>query len=166
MTNITTDYFKEYRTKLGFSNKNEVKNFFSAKDVAPTIDYAYIELLNNRLIEIVKKIDELVVSEIRLDNIDVFCNTIIKQSFVKLKQHKVLEARRIRREENITSMVVHFDFFNGQVAFVNIDEIEESDVNWITRQQMEGQTVFNIDQNYFVWKLTENPPSYKEISSL
>jgi len=29
---------------------------------------------------------------------------------------------------------------------------------------MEGQTVFNIDQNYFVWKLMESPIKYKEIN--
>lgn len=28
---------------------------------------------------------------------------------------------------------------------------------------MEGQTVFNIDQNKFVWKITEPPIQYKEI---
>jgi hypothetical protein len=28
---------------------------------------------------------------------------------------------------------------------------------------MEGQTVFNIDQNYFIWKLMENPPKYEDI---
>jgi len=65
---------------------------------------------------------------------------------------------------NIPSVVVHFDLYNGQVAFVRIDGIEDDDVNWITRQQMEGQTVFNIDQNYFVWKLTELPPRYSDLS--
>lgn len=29
---------------------------------------------------------------------------------------------------------------------------------------MEGQTVFNIDQNYFIWKITEKPVKYKEIN--
>jgi len=86
------------------------------------------------------------------------------QGINDIKQHKVLEAKRIKREENISSMVIHFDLFNGQVAFVRLDEIEDDSINWITRQQMEGQTVFNIDQNYFVWKLTEFPPKYNEMS--
>ena len=50
------------------------------------------------------------------------------------------------------------------MAFVKIDEVDDDSVNWITRQQMEGQTVFNIDQNYFAWKLTENPPKYTDLS--
>ena len=80
-----------------------------------------------------------------------------------IKQHKVLEAKRVFREEGTPSLAIHIDLYNGQVAFVKLDEIEDGDVNWITRQQMEGQTVFNIDQNNFVWKITEPPIKYKEI---
>lgn len=86
------------------------------------------------------------------------------QGINDIKQHKVLEAKKIKREENTSSIVIHFDLFNGQVAFIKIDEIDDDNVNWITRQQMEGQTVFNIDQNYFVWKLTENPPKYTDLA--
>jgi len=77
-----------------------------------------------------------------------------------IKQHKVLEAKKNKTNENISTIVIHFDLFNGQVAFVKIDEISDDSVNWITRQQMEGQTVFNIDQNSFIWKLTDYPPKY------
>jgi hypothetical protein len=28
---------------------------------------------------------------------------------------------------------------------------------------MEGQTVFNIDQNFFIWKITETPIKFKDI---
>jgi hypothetical protein len=45
-----------------------------------------------------------------------------------------------------------------------VDAIDDDSIHWITRQQMEGQTVFNIDQNYFVWKLTDHPPKYSELS--
>jgi len=75
-----------------------------------------------------------------------------------IKQHKVLEAKRIFQTNGIPSLAIHFDLFNGQVAFIKLNEIEDNSVNWITRQQMEGQTVFNIEQNYFTWKLTETPP--------
>ena len=252
-----TKYFREYRNLLGFSNQDNVKKFFGAKDITPLVDYDYIKLLNNRLIEIILKINTLVVDEIKNDDVDVFCKDNICSVFEKLKeneilprlnnqgrrpeevyfswmrgfvisnyflkaltkifdvsldniiligdddfqniesfkrtpkadlqitlgnvkirvemqsgfqgindikQHKVLEAKRIKREENISSMVIHFDLFNGQVAFVRLDEIEDNSINWITRQQMEGQTVFNIDQNYFIWKLIEFPPKYNEMN--
>lgn len=80
-----------------------------------------------------------------------------------VKQHKVLEAKRVFLEKKIHSVAIHFDLYNGQVAFLKLDEIKEDDTHWITRQQMEGQTVFNIGQNYFVWKITEPPVKYGEI---
>ena len=80
-----------------------------------------------------------------------------------IKQHKVLEAKRIFQTDGISSLAIHFDLFNGQVAFIKLDTIEDDSVNWITRQQMEGQTVFNIEQNYFIWKLTETPPNIDNI---
>lgn len=257
---INTKYFKEYRAKLGFSNQGNVKKFFGAKDISPTIDYGYIDNLNQRLFEIISKINALVVEDLRVEEIEAFYNKnvlsvyeILKENGILLrlnnqgrrreevyfswmrgfvisvyftkaiskifnisedkifligdddlqnienfkrtpkadlelhlsekeilrievqsgfqgindiKQHKVLEAKRIKREENISSMVIHFDLFNGQVAFVKIDEIEDDSVNWITRQQMEGQTVFNIDQNYFLWKLTDNPPQLTELQDI
>lgn len=255
---IDTKYFKEYREKLGFTNQSGIKAFFGAKDIVSTVDYGYIELLNQRLMEIVKKINLLVDDDIKVDSVDLFCDEHILTVFGKLKenkiiaklnnqgrrpeevyfswmrgfvissyflkalsqifdvdrknidligdddfsnietfkrtpkadlqitldsgekirievqsgfqgindikQHKVIEAKKMKREEKIASLVIHFDLFNGQVAFVKIDEIDDDSVNWITRQQMEGQTVFNIDQNYFTWKLTELPPKFSAMS--
>ncbi len=258
MTIIDTKYFKEYRQKLGFTNQQNVKKFFAGKDIIPTVDFNYIALFNNRLVEIVKKINELSSSTIKIDNLESFCNEnitnvfetlktnniipklnnqgrrpeqvyfswmrgyVISNYFLKalslifevniedidligdddlinietfkrtpkadlevnlqngdkirleiqsgfqgvndIKQHKVLEAKRLFRENSISTIAIHFDLFNGQVAFVKLNEIEDDNVNWITRQQMEGQTVFNIDQNYFVWKLTEKPPEFTELN--
>ena len=256
-TLITTQYFKDYRKELGFTNQGDVKKFFAGKDITPTVDYNYIKLLNTRLVEIIKKINSLVSNDINIINIDEFCTNNVELVFNKLKdndiiqrlnnqgrrpeqvyfswmrgyiisnyflkalskifevsledisligdddlvnielfkrtptadleitlkdgnklrievqsgfvgvndikQHKVLEAKRIFKTEGISSLAIHFDLFNGQVAFIKLDEIEDDSVNWITRQQMEGQTVFNIDQNYFTWKLTETPPSLDDI---
>jgi len=256
-TIITTQYFKEYRKELGFKNQGDVKKFFAGKDITPTVDYNYIELLNTRLNEIIIKINSLVSTDVNILEIDQFCTDNVELVFNKLKdndiiqrlnnqgrrpeqvyfswmrgyivsnyflkalskifevsledisligdddlvniesfkrtptadleiklkdgdklrievqsgfvgvndikQHKVLEAKRIFDNDGISSLAIHFDLFNGQVAFIKLDEIEDDSVNWITRQQMEGQTVFNIDQNYFTWKLTETPPSVDDI---
>jgi len=256
---ISTQYFKEYRKKLGFTNQGDVKKFYAAKDITPSVDYNYIALLNARLIEILKKINSLVSNDISVVNINEFCidnvdvvfnklkdNNIIQklnnqgrrpeqvyfswmrgyiisnyflkalskifkvslnnisligdddlvniESFKRtptadleillndgdklrievqsgfvgindIKQHKVLEAKRIFQTEGISSLAIHFDLFNGQVAFIKLDEIEDDNVNWITRQQMEGQTVFNIEQNHFTWKLTDKPPLLEDIFS-
>lgn len=256
-TSINTKYFKEYRKELGFTNQNDVKQFFAGKDIKATIDYNYIELFNNRLIQIIKTINTLVSNDIRINQIDDFsinnvtliCEKLKKHKIIPklnnqgrrpeqvyfswmrgyiisnyflgalskifgvsledisvigdddivnidtfkrtptadleitlkdnsklrievqsgfvgvndIKQHKVLEAKRIFETKGISSLAIHFDLFNGQVAFIKLDEIEDDNVNWITRQQMEGQTVFNIEQNYFSWKLTETPPLLNDI---
>ena len=81
-----------------------------------------------------------------------------------IKQHKVLEAKRVFRDLGTHTLAIHFDLYNGQVAFVKLDTVKDSSVNWITRQQMEGQTVFNIDQNFFIWKIIESPVKYKDIN--
>lgn len=85
------------------------------------------------------------------------------QGINDIKEHKVREARRLYQETQIQTLVIHIDFFNGQVAFVDISNIYDNDLRWITRQQMEGQTVLNIDQNFFRWLLWKAPPSKSEI---
>ncbi|GAA8345156.1 hypothetical protein HpDR29_03750 [Helicobacter pylori] len=77
------------------------------------------------------------------------------QGINDIKEYKVLEAKRRLITDKIPTIVVHFDLFNGQVACVEISQIKDNDLNWITRQQMEGQSVFNISQNFFDYKITE-----------
>ena len=255
---ITSEYFKQYREKLGFSNQGDTKIFFGAKDIKPTVDLNYVSLLNDRLYNIIDKINDVVHKDIRLDDINAFKKEYIDDAFeimkvnnilpmlnnqgrrpeqvyyswmrgyilsnyflkalglifevdtsnidligdddlknidafkrapkadleIKInekekiriemqsgftgindiKQHKVLEAQRVFRDLVFSTFAIHFDLYNGQVAFIKLDEIMEDNINWITRQQMEGQTVFNIDQNYFLWKITETPPRLKEIN--
>lgn len=90
MTIIDTKYFKEYREKLGLTNQNGVKAFFAAKDIIPTVDYNYIDLLNDRLLEIVAKINDLVVEDIKVDDLVLFCDENIKTVFNKLKTHNII----------------------------------------------------------------------------
>ena len=235
-----------------------MKNFFGAKDITPTVDLNYIKLLNERLYNIIDKINGVVTNEIKIDDIIAFKKEHIDRTFEimqesnilpvlnnqgrrpkqvyyswmrgyvlsnyflkalglvfevdtsnidligdddlknietfkrtpkadleirlngkekvriemqsgftginDIKQHKVLEAKRVFRDLGSHTLALHFDLYNGQVAFIKLDEIEDESVNWITRQQMEGQTVFNIDQNYFVWKITELPPKFKGLN--
>ena len=80
-----------------------------------------------------------------------------------IKAHKVKEARRSFQEEKILSYVVHFDLFNGTMAIVNITNIDEDNVNWVTRSQMEGQKVFAIPSEAFRWFLPNEVPCYSDI---
>ncbi|HEY4503798.1 MAG TPA: restriction endonuclease [Candidatus Paceibacterota bacterium] len=250
-------YFREYRSKLGFNNQFDAKEFFGAKNIIPNIDFDYIKTLNERLYEIVGKINSVISDKIKIDNISSFekenidhpfkimkesnilsslnnqgrrpeqvyfswmrgfviSNIFIKavgvifevstknikligddnfkdpESFKRspradieitieknekiriemqsgftgindIKQHKVLEAKRVFEEFGIHTIAIHFDLYNGQVAFIRLDSIKHNDMNWITRQQMEGQTVFNIEQSFFIWKIIDEPIKYKDI---
>ncbi len=64
------------------------------------------------------------------------------QGINDIKEHKLREARRLWSEKEHATVCIHFDVFNGQVAFVRLDTISENDIHMVTRQQMEGQSVF------------------------
>ena len=251
------EYFKQYRSELGFTTQAGAKEFLGAKDITPDVDLNYVGSLNGRLSEILNKVQSVVSNDIRVDDLDAFKRgnidapyEVIQEAgilprlnnwgrrpeqvyyswmrgyvfscyFVKalslvfevnisgirmvgdddltnvetfrktpkadlevilnegekirievqsgftgindIKQHKVLEAKSIFREKGIHTVAIHFDLYNGQVAFVKLDNIKDDDAHWITRQQMEGQTVFEISQNSFVWKITEPPVIYENI---
>ncbi len=252
----SADYFKKYRLELGFSNQNDAKFFLAAKDIKPNIDYAYIVLLNKRLIKILKNLNKILVDDLKNNDLNLFSKEYIirpyeilknhdiisklnnqgrraeqvlfswlrgfvlvelfKPIFAKLfeidvtlmtnigdddlknintfkrtptadlqiqknkeiinievqagfqgindiKEHKVREAKKVFQDNNIKTICIHIDVFNGQVAFVRLDSIKNDDVNFVTRQQMEGQSVFSIDQNYFKWRLLDALPSLQNL---
>lgn len=77
------------------------------------------------------------------------------QGYNDIKEHKVIEAKKVYKEQKKKTLIVHMDLFRGCVAFVDISNIKESSINWETRTQFEGKTVFHIDDKYFIWKITE-----------
>jgi len=251
-------YFKEYRKQLGFNNQSSAKDYLAAKDINPAIDYKYINSLNKRISDIIRKINATIHHSSRRSDSDIlqFCgehisNTyaVIKNSNIiprlnnqgrraeevlfswlrgfvvceyftqliakifdielnsifhigdddlrnietfrrsptadlsivinlrktrievqsgfqginDIKEHKVREAIRIYEEMNEPTICIHFDLFNGQVAFVRLDSIAMNDIHFVTRQQMEGQSVFSIDQNYFKWRLLDEAPHFKDL---
>ncbi len=85
------------------------------------------------------------------------------QGINDIKAHKVYEAHRIFDDQREPTVCIHFDIFNGQTAFVRLDTIANNDMNWVTRQQMEGQTVFSIDQNFFKWRLLDPIPGLETL---
>ena len=78
-----------------------------------------------------------------------------------IKKHKVDEAKRVFQSQGIRSYVIHFDLFNGCVAIVDISEID--DRNYIENNLFEGQKVFSIPVNAFIYKLVDPPPTFTEI---
>ena len=77
MAHTDVKYCREYRQKLGFNNQQLVKVFFAAKDIHPDVDYNYVVLLNQRLFEIIEKIDSLVDRSIKLKDLTQFTVSLI-----------------------------------------------------------------------------------------
>ncbi len=80
-----------------------------------------------------------------------------------IKEHKVREAKRAYRQEQVYSYVVHFDLFNGTMAIVDITNIDDNSIHWEIRTQMEGQRVFAIPDEAFRWFIPESVPNYLDI---
>lgn len=255
MTNHAT-YFREYRNSLGFTNQQSAKEFFAGKDIIPSVNYDYIESLNERINTLIQRVNCVISRKVSPDQLDIFIDNnitkpynIIKnanlipklnnqgrrpeqvlfswlrgyavllyfrpmlseifsidgsdirligddnlekidtfrrtptadlqiklgnscvnievqsgfQGINDIKEHKVREAKRAYETENVKTICTHIDLYNGQVAFVRLDSIRDDDVNFITRQQMEGQSVFAIEQNFFKWRIMDNPPKLEEL---
>jgi hypothetical protein len=256
MTENPASYFKKYRLDIGFRNQTEAKEYLSAKDLSPNIDFEYIEALNGRISGIIFKVNSIVSGVLKREDVRSFNQEHINKPYLlikdagllprlnnqgrrpeevlfswlrgyaiseyftpalsemfsvelpsitkigdddlrnietfkrtpkadleitqngktfrievqsgfqginDIKEHKLIEARRIFRESNIKTLCIHIDLFNGQVAFVQLDAIQENDIHMVTRQQMEGQSVFSIDQNYFKWRLLDLMPTLEEL---
>lgn len=249
---------RNFRRAMGFSSQESLKNFYKASDIARPIDIEYISKLNERLVQIVKKVNDIVHVSVRQDNIKNFLLKNLEEPFSQIlannllprmtnqgrkpedvyfswmkghlfseyfknslslifninkegiknigdddfhsletfrrsptadleiefdgaalriemqngfmnvndiKHHKWMEAKR-KLADGIRTIVMHIDLFNGVVAFVRLDNIEQGDLNWITRTQMEGQLVYNIDASQFSWLLVEEPPRFTNLNSL
>ncbi|OGG93509.1 hypothetical protein A2609_00350 [Candidatus Kaiserbacteria bacterium RIFOXYD1_FULL_47_14] len=83
-----------------------------------------------------------------------------------IKQHKVLEAKRVFRDNGTRTLAIYFDLCNWQVAFIKLNEIEDDDMNWITRTNLDDGLVWNIDQNFFFWNLTQSSLKFKQLKSI
>jgi len=81
-----------------------------------------------------------------------------------IKKHKVTEAKRVFNELGIHTIAVHFDLYDGRVAFLKLDGIDESNPGWESRPQMEGQMVLSISEECFLWNMTDSPVKYKDMN--
>src|SRR3989344_8159879 len=110
---ITTEYFRQSRQKLGFGNQTDVKNFFRAKDIVPTVDLNYLKLLNKRLYEIVDRINSVVSNEVKLSCVDDFKNEHIDRIFEIMRTNDILPVLNNlgRRPEQ-----VYFSWMRGYVV--------------------------------------------------
>jgi len=105
-------YSKEYRKKLGFTSEGKAKGFFGAKDIIPTIDFEYIELLNRRLYEMVDRMNSVVIKEVVATMPTAFKKEFIDRPFSIMKKNGILPRLNNlgRRPEQ-----VYFNWMRGYV---------------------------------------------------
>lgn len=108
---ITTDYFSEYRKSLGFSNQAAAKAYLSAKDVVAAVNLQYIEDLNERLKDIVNKLNKTVPPTLRRDEL-LFANEYIDEPYNIIIKNNILPRlnNQGRRPEQ-----VYFSWMRGFV---------------------------------------------------
>ena len=88
---IDAKYFKAYRTQLGFTNQQHTKIFLAAKDITPAVDFVYIEQLNHRLMEIIRRTNTIVSDEIKINDLKAFEKERVTEVFNILKKHHIIE---------------------------------------------------------------------------
>jgi len=110
---ITAEYFRTYRQAIGFANKIDTKKFFGAKDIIPAVDLNYINLLNERLFEVVKKINGIIPEKTRVEDIKKFKKEFIDHPFKIIKLNGILPKlnNQGRRPEE-----VYFSWMRGFIV--------------------------------------------------
>jgi hypothetical protein len=81
---------RDFRRRLGFSSQGAVKDFLGAKNITPTVDLAYIELLNTRLFELVASLNGAVSPDIRHSDLEAFRQEYIIQPHRIMLEHNIL----------------------------------------------------------------------------
>lgn len=83
-TTDTSEYFRQYRRELGFTNNAVAKSFLGAKDITPKVDLDYVKCLNSRLCEIIDKLNDVVADEIKVEDLTTFKENHIYIRYLKL----------------------------------------------------------------------------------
>lgn len=71
-----------------------------------------------------------------------------------IKKHKIVQALEQSKHDQTTTILLHFDIFNGRAAVINISNLGNNNPNYIQRAGMEGKTVMEIPDAWFNWDLT------------
>ena len=80
-------YAQEYRKRLGFTNQSAAKVFLGAKDIRPSIDYQYIDQLLSRISDIVHKLNSIITTVPKPDDIDYFLESFVYQPYDSIRKH-------------------------------------------------------------------------------
>lgn len=92
------EYFKHYRTELGFRSQETASDFLSGKDIVPKIDYDYAGSLIERVGEIITNIDNKISILCRQETLETFIMSSVFDKFNKMKDSNIIKNSTIRDE--------------------------------------------------------------------
>jgi len=107
------EYSREYRRKLGFTNQNDAKSFFGAKDIIPNIDFLYIESLNKRLYEMADRMNDVITKDLRISTPTAFKKEFIDRPLSIMRKDNILP--RLNNLGRRTEQV-YFSWMRGYVV--------------------------------------------------
>ncbi len=79
-----------------------------------------------------------------------------------IKRSKIIEAEHRLKENNLESLVIHFDIFNGLAAVINISKFYKIPNNDY-HKAFENTDVLTIKETWFKWKLAEKLKPVSEL---
>lgn len=78
-----------------------------------------------------------------------------------IKKTKIDRAKKVKKNENIDSYLIHFDIFNGQVALYLTSNMNVSDETWALK--FENSKTIPIPEDAFKWNLEDKPLIYTKL---
>ncbi len=119
-----THYAKDYRNRLGFASQAAAKDFLAAKNISAGIDFGYIEALNHRIEEILKKLNCTVHPSIARADIGCFAQDRLHTTYRTIRDAGILPRlnnQGRRPEEVLFSWLRGFviaDFFTPCISLI------------------------------------------------
>ena len=123
-------YFKEYRSNLGYAGQVKTKDFLAGKDIIPSIDHDYIIKLNNRIKDIITKINNVINQDAKRTSLTNFCKNFIDRPYSKIKKANIISKMNNqgrRPEEVLFSWLrgyVITEFFTPSISKIFNTEID------------------------------------------
>lgn len=136
---------REYRRKLGFTNKERLKKHFKATDFV-VVNWTRIERCNERLKEIFRALHPVMHPQIRITNIDLFCRKV-DETYQILKANNILPRMN---NHGRTPDDVYYNWMRGYLvceyfakSLALVFDVEENSISIVGADQLTNIETFS-----------------------
>lgn len=150
---------REFRRELGFTNQERLKAFYKASDIERLVDLNYLDELNIRLAEIVRKVNGVVFKSIKRKDIETFIKENLYEPYSLILRNDLLSlmTNQGRPPEN-----VYYNWMRGHL----FSEFFKSAISLIF--EVDSKTIKNIGEDDFtnIETFKRAPTADLEVSNL